>query len=56
MGSAVERWFAYRANRNTTAHDYGAGFANETLKILPAYLQDVRSLADTLQELFDAQS
>ncbi len=53
---AVERWFAYRANRNTTAHDYGEGFANETLKILPAYLQDVRALADTFQELFDAQT
>ena len=54
--AAVERWFAYRANRNTTAHDYGAGFANETLKILPAYLHDVRALADTLQELFDAHA
>lgn len=53
---AVERWFAYRANRNTTAHDYGEGFANETLKILPAYVQDVRALADTLQEVFDAQT
>lgn len=53
---AVERWFAYRANRNTTAHDYGAGFANETLKLLPVYLDDVRALADALQELFDAQA
>lgn len=51
----VERWLAYRANRNTTAHDYGAGFANETLKILPAYLDDVRALATVLQALFDAQ-
>jgi nucleotidyltransferase substrate binding protein (TIGR01987 family) len=54
--AAIERWFAYRANRNTTAHDYGVGFANETLKLLPAYLQDVRTLADALQELFDAQT
>jgi len=52
----VERWLAYRANRNTTAHDYGAGFADETLKILPAYLDDVRALATPLQELFDAQA
>lgn len=52
----VECWLAYRANRNTTAHDYGAGFANDTLKILPAYLLDVRTLAATLQEFFDAQS
>ncbi len=52
----VERWLAYRANRNTTAHDYGEGFANETLKILPAYLRDVRALAADLQRLFDAQN
>ena len=51
---AVTRWLAYRANRNTTAHDYGAGFADETLKLLPAYLQDVRQLAIRLQEVFDA--
>lgn len=51
---AVERWLAYRANRNSTAHDYGEGFANETLKLLPAYLQDVRVLAIKLQEVFDA--
>lgn len=52
--AAVERWLAYRANRNTTAHDYGEGFANETLRILPAYLADVRGLARSLQDLFDA--
>ena len=54
--AGVERWLAYRANRNTTAHDYGAGFADETLKILPSYLADVRALAAPLQELFNAQS
>ena len=52
--NGVERWLAYRANRNTTAHDYGEGFANETLKLLPAYLVDVRALAIKLQEVFDA--
>ena len=52
--AAVTRWLAYRANRNSTAHDYGEGFANETLKLLPAYLDDVRALAIKLQEIFDA--
>lgn len=52
--AAVSRWLAYRANRNSTAHDYGEGFANDTLKLLPAYLQDVRTLAIKLQEVFDA--
>ena len=54
--AAVTRWLAYRANRNSTAHDYGEGFANDTLKLLPAYLQDVRALAAKLQEVFDAAS
>lgn len=52
--AAVMRWLAYRANRNNTAHDYGENFANETLKLLPSYLQDMRALAVKLQEVFDA--
>lgn len=52
--AGVERWLAYRANRNNTAHDYGEGFANDTLKLLPGYLADVRTLANKLQEVFDA--
>lgn len=52
----VERWLAYRANRNNTAHDYGAGFANDTLQLLPAYSQDVRALAAALQKVFDASA
>jgi nucleotidyltransferase substrate binding protein (TIGR01987 family) len=49
--AAVERWLAYRSNRNVTAHDYGAGFANKTLKILPGYVQDARALAATLHSV-----
>jgi nucleotidyltransferase substrate binding protein (TIGR01987 family) len=52
--AGVERWITYRANRNNTAHDYGEGFANETLQLLPSYLQDARTLAKALQETFDA--
>jgi nucleotidyltransferase substrate binding protein (TIGR01987 family) len=52
--AAVERWLTYRANRNNTAHDYGVGFANNTLVLLPAYLLDVRAMAVKLQEVFDA--
>ena len=37
----VQRWLRYRANRNNSAHDYGVGFADETLKLLPDYLIDV---------------
>lgn len=53
--AGVERWINYRANRNTIAQDYGEGFANETLKILPDFLKDVRDLALAIQDLFDAQ-
>ena len=48
------RALAYRAKRNTAAHDYGEGFANFTLKLLPACLQDVRALGVALQGAFDA--
>lgn len=46
----VERWFAYRDNRNSTAHDYGEGFAEETLRLMPAFLADARQLEITLRE------
>jgi nucleotidyltransferase substrate binding protein (TIGR01987 family) len=48
----TERWLRYRANRNTTAHDYGEGFANETLKLLPVFLADAVSLAERLRNRF----
>lgn len=47
---AVTRWFAYRDNRNNTAHDYGVGFAEETLKLLPDFIADARALEATLRE------
>ena len=40
----TERWMVYRDNRNTTAHDYGESFAEETLKMIPDFLNDVRNL------------
>ncbi|MDO5090739.1 MAG: nucleotidyltransferase substrate binding protein [Cardiobacteriaceae bacterium] len=53
--ATTERWLAYRANRNNTAHDYGVQFAEKTLVLLPIYLADVRALADALQAVFAAQ-
>lgn len=46
----VERWFVYRDNRNTTAHDYGKGFAEETLRLMPGFLADAGRLSKTLLE------
>jgi len=48
--AAVERWFAYRDNRNNTAHDYGEGFAEETLGLMPDFVTDARSVETTLRE------
>ena len=50
--ASVERWFAYRDNRNSTAHDYGQGFAEETLGLMPGFLSDVRRAERTLRERF----
>lgn len=47
---AVERWFSYRDNRNNTAHDYGVGFAEETLELLPRFICDARELEVVLRE------
>lgn len=43
-----KRWFKYRDNRNNTAHDYGIGFAEETLKLLPKFLEDAERLEKVL--------
>ncbi len=40
----AERWLQYRDNRNTTAHDYGAGFAEETLRLLPQFIEKMRKV------------
>ena len=47
---ACERWFAYRDNRNDTAHDYGADFAETTLKLLPTFIVDARELATAIAD------
>ena len=46
---ATERWLAYRDNRNDTAHDYGEDFAEQTLKLLPAFIADAKVLADMIE-------
>jgi nucleotidyltransferase substrate binding protein (TIGR01987 family) len=48
----VERWFAYRDNRNDTAHDYGEGFARETLALLPGFVMDAKTLESVLSIRF----
>lgn len=45
----VNRWFRYRDNRNSTAHDYGEKFADETLTLIPEFLADIETLANVLE-------
>ena len=47
---ACERWLIYRDNRNSTAHDYGLGFAEETLVLLPQFIKDATALATAIDE------
>lgn len=45
----AERWLAYRDNHNDTAHDYGAGFADDTLALLPQFILDAYRLNDVIK-------
>lgn len=47
----VERWMAYRDNRIETAHDYGEGFAEETLALLPQFIADAKRLNQAISNL-----
>ncbi len=48
---ACERWLQYRDNRNSTAHDYGVNFAEETVVLLPQFIADANALAAAIQQL-----
>ncbi len=50
---ACERWFRYRDNRNKTAHDYGEGSAETTLKLPPDFPADAGALAATIENTED---
>ena len=49
----VERWLRYRDNRNDTVHDYGEGFAETTLKLLPGFIVDARALVEVVEKAGD---
>lgn len=53
--STVKRWFKYRDNRNNTARDYGKAFAEETLKLLPPFIEDSITLHQILTEKLGKQ-
>lgn len=45
----AERWLVYRDNRNDTAHDYDEGFANQTLALLPQFIEDARRIPEVFR-------
>ena len=45
-----ERWMHYRDNRNSTSHDYGVNFAEETLILLPQFIADAASLTEAINK------
>lgn len=49
---AVERWLRYRDNRNDTTHDY-EDFAEATLALLPALVDDAKALANAIERSTD---
>ena len=49
----AERWLRYRDNRNITAHDYGEDFAEDTLGLLPAFIEDAKALAGVIERASD---
>jgi nucleotidyltransferase substrate binding protein (TIGR01987 family) len=46
----IERWLEYRDNRNSTAHDYGEDFANETLTLIAKFIDDAKNLSKELEK------
>ena len=47
---SCERWLEYRDNRNDTAHQYGEGFAETTLKLFPRFIDDAKEMAQVIAE------
>ena len=45
----TQRWMKYRDNRNSTAHDYGQAFAEETLSLVKDFLVDVKNLKKVIE-------
>lgn len=52
----ADRWIKYRDNRNSTAHDYGIGFAQKTLVLLPDFIEDAKKVISIVQKAADDRS
>ncbi len=52
----AERWNNYLDSRNSTAHDYGVDFAENTLHLLPQFVVDATAFAKIIKNENDAAS
>ncbi len=50
----VERWLNYRDHRNDTAHKYGEDFAENTLKLLPEFIDDAKRFCEMIEAANDS--
>lgn len=46
----TDRWMRYRDNRNSTAHDYGQSFAEETLILIHDFILDAKKLKEVIDD------
>lgn len=46
----VERWFEYRDNRNETTHEYGKNLAEQAIKFMPNFIQDLRNIIEIVKK------
>jgi len=44
----ANRWLLYRDNRNSTAHDYGQAFAEETVGLAKTLMEDARKIVELI--------
>lgn len=47
---SCERWLEYRDHRNDTMHQYGEGFAEATLALVPQFIADAKELVQVITE------
>lgn len=46
----VLRWFAYRDNRNDTAHDYGQKFAEQTVSLISDFIKNTKRIKEIISD------
>ncbi len=51
----IERWMQYRDYRNSSAHEYVEQFAESILQILPDFIDDAKTLVDTVERVINEQ-